>query len=116
MGPLLGIARFTFHEGRVEEFKQLSRRCMEIVQERDTGTLRYDIFLNADESEALVVEEYVDTAALMDHLANIGSELSSAILATASVRGELLGDLGAEMLAQLQGGPVQPFAPFLSRE
>ena len=115
MGQLLGIARFTFHEGRVEEFKQLSRRCMEIVRERDTGTLRYDIFLNADESEALVIEEYVDTAALMDHLANIGGELSAAILATASVHGELLGDLGPEMLAQLQGGPVQPFAPFLSR-
>jgi quinol monooxygenase YgiN len=115
MSRLLGIARFRFHEGRVEEFKQLSRRCMEIVQERDTGTLRYDIFLNADETEALVVEEYVDTAALMEHLANIGDELSSAILSTASVHGELLGDLGADLIEQLQGGPVQPFAPFLSK-
>ena len=35
---------------------------MEIVRESDTGTLRYDIFLNADESEALVIKEYVDTA------------------------------------------------------
>ena len=116
MSRLLGIARFRFHEGRVEEFKRLSLRCMEIVQASDTGTLRYDIFLNADESEALVVEEYVDTEALMEHLANIGEELSSAILATASVHGELLGDLGAELVAQLQGGPVQPFAPFLTTE
>jgi quinol monooxygenase YgiN len=115
MSRLLGIARFRFHEGRVEEFKHLSRRCMEIVQESDTGTLRYDIFLNADESEALVIEEYVDTAALMEHLANIGEDLSAAILATASVHGELLGDLSAEFKEQLQGGPVQPFAPFLSK-
>jgi quinol monooxygenase YgiN len=115
MSRLLGIARFTFHEGRVEEFKRLSRRCMEIVLERDSGTLRYDIFLNAEETEALVVEEYVDAAALMEHLANIGDELSTAILATASVHGELAGDLGAELIAQLQGGPVQPFAPFLSK-
>jgi hypothetical protein len=88
---------------------------MEIVRESDTGTLRYDIFLNADESEALVIEEYVDTASLMEHLANIGDDLSAAILATASVQGELLGDLSAEFTAQLQGGPVQPFAPFLSK-
>lgn len=38
MSRLLGIARFSFHEGRVEEFKRLSVLCMQIVQERDTGT------------------------------------------------------------------------------
>ena len=67
MSRLLGIARFRFKEGRVEEFKHLSRRCLEVVRERDTGTLRYDIFLNADESEALVIEEYADTAAPYSH-------------------------------------------------
>jgi quinol monooxygenase YgiN len=116
MSRLLGIARFRFHEGNVEDFKRLSLLCMQIVQERDTGTLRYDIFLNADESEALVVEEYVDTAALMEHLAHIGDELSAAILATASVHGELLGDLSEELVEQLRGGPVQPFAPFMSKD
>lgn len=116
MSRLLGIARFTFHQGRVEEFKHLSLRCMQIVQESDTGTLRYDIFLNADESEALVIEEYADTAALMEHLAHIGEDLSAAILATASVQGELLGDLSEELIEQLRGGPVQPFAPFLSKD
>ena len=116
MSPLLGIARFRFHRGRVEEFKQLSRRCLEIVQERDSGTLRYDIFLNADESEALVIEEYADTAALMEHLVNIGEDLSVAILATASVQGQLLGDLSSELKEQMQGGSVQPFAPFLSKD
>ncbi len=115
MSQLLGIARFRFHEGMVEEFKRLSHLCMEVVRTSDTGTLRYDIFLNADESEALVVEEYADASALMEHLANIGEELSSAILATASVHGELLGDLSEEFKQQLQGGPVQPFAPFLSK-
>jgi hypothetical protein len=89
---------------------------LEVVRERDTGTLRYDIFLNADESEALVIEEYVDTAAMMEHLASIGEDLSAAILATASVRGELLGDLSPEFKEQLQGGLVQPFAPFLAKD
>lgn len=113
MSRLLGIARFRFHAGRVEEFKALSRQCMEVVQRMDTGTLRYDVFMNDDESEALVIEEYEDSAALLEHLAHIGQDLSAAILATAAVQGELLGDLSEDFKEQLRGGPVKPFAPFL---
>lgn len=116
MPSLLGIARFQFHEGRLDEFKRLSQECMRIVRERDTGTLRYDIYLNADESEAVVIEEYVDLQALIDHMPNIGDELSQAILSTGDVRGEILGELSDDFRAQLDGGPVQPFAPFLSRD
>lgn len=32
MTELVGIARFKFHEGKVEEFKRLSARCMQIVR------------------------------------------------------------------------------------
>lgn len=35
---LVGIARFTFHEGKVEDFKRLSAQRMEIVRTKDTGT------------------------------------------------------------------------------
>ncbi|GAA5228266.1 putative quinol monooxygenase [Paeniglutamicibacter antarcticus] len=113
MSGLLGIAHFKFHEGKIEEFKRLSGKCRQIVQKHDTGTLRYDIFINAEQSEAIVVEEYVDAQALMDHSTHIGDELSAAIMATASVHGELLGELSDEFRAQLKGSPVQPFAPFL---
>jgi hypothetical protein len=32
VSELLGIARFTFHEGKVDDFKRLSEQCMEIVR------------------------------------------------------------------------------------
>src|SRR4051794_11078886 len=51
MSELVGIVRFKFHAGKVEEFKRLSARAMEIVRARDTGTLQYDTYFNADESE-----------------------------------------------------------------
>src|SRR5262245_44530858 len=41
-GELQGIARFTFHEGGLDEFERLSAECMEIVCEKDTGTLQYE--------------------------------------------------------------------------
>ena len=116
MSTLLGIARFTFAQGKVEEFKRLSQQCMEIVRAKDTGTLRYEIFLNDDESEAMVIEEYVDEQALIEHGQHLGDELSAAILATGSVHGELLGPLSSTFRTALAGGPVQPFAPFLSLE
>ena len=56
MSDLLGIARFKFHEGKLEEFKRLSAQAMEIVRTKDTGTLQYDIYLNDDQTECMVVE------------------------------------------------------------
>ncbi len=41
MSELLGIARFKFHEGKVEEYKRLSAEAMEIVRAKERGTLEY---------------------------------------------------------------------------
>jgi quinol monooxygenase YgiN len=113
VGELHGIARFRFHEGKVEEFKRLSERAMEIVRAKDTGTLRYDVYLNEDETEAIVCERYTDSQALFDHAEHLGDELMAAVLATGDVHGELLGEPSGELRAKL-GGPVQLFTPFLS--
>jgi hypothetical protein len=43
VSELQGIARFKFHEGKLDEFKRLSARAMEIARTRDTGTLQYEI-------------------------------------------------------------------------
>ena len=113
---LLGIARFKIHEGQLEEFKHLSAQCMEIVRAKDTGTLQYDIYINDDQSECIVIERYRDSEALIEHSAHIGGDLMEAILATGSVSGELLGEPSAELRAKLVGGPVRIFAPLLSLE
>ena len=114
VSELLGIARFTFHEGKVEEFKRLSAQAMEIVRTRDSGTLQYDIYLNVDESECMVIERYRDSSALIEHFENLG-DLSEAILATVSVvHGEVLGEVSAELRANLADGPVQLFTPYQS--
>ncbi len=111
---LQGIVRFRFHEGKVEDFKRLSVRCLEIVRTRDTGTLQYDTFFNDDETEAIVLERFTDVQALIEHGANIGDEMMQAILETGECFGELLGDLPAELKADLAGGPVQAFSLYQS--
>ncbi len=61
MSELQGIARSKFHEGELEEFKHLSAQCMEIVRTKDTGTLHYEISLNHDQSEYMVLARYRDS-------------------------------------------------------
>jgi quinol monooxygenase YgiN len=113
VSELQGIARFKFHEGKVEEFKRLSAECIEIARTKDTGTLQYEIYLNDDQSEAIVLERFKDSEALIEHLANLG-DLTEANLATGSVSGELLGEASAELRANLADSPVRLLTPFLS--
>jgi quinol monooxygenase YgiN len=113
VNELQGIARFRFHEGKVEEFKRLSAQCMEIVRAKDTGMLQYDIYFNDDQSECIVLERYRDSEALIEHTAHLG-DLMEATLATGSVSGELLGEPSAELRAKLAGSEVRLFTPFQS--
>jgi quinol monooxygenase YgiN len=113
VSELQGIARFKFHEGKLEEFKRLSAECMEIVRTKDTGTLQYEVYFNDDQSECIVLERYRDSEALIEHAGHIG-DLNEALLATGSVSGELLGEPSAELRANLADGPVRLFTPFQS--
>ena len=110
---LLGIGRFRFHEGKLEEFKRLSAQAMEIVRTMDSGTLQYDIYFNDDQSEGVVVERYKDSSALMEHAGHVG-HLMEAIFATGWVSSEMLGDPSAVIREKMADGGVRLFALFLS--
>ena len=114
MSELVGIVRFTFHPGKIDEFKRLTAQCLEIVRSQDRGTLQYDTYFNDDQSECIVIERFRDSQALIEHGANL-AHLMEAILATGSVHGELLGEPNPEVRANLTaGGPVQLFTPYSS--
>ena len=106
MTELLGIARLTIREGKLEEFKRLSAKCMEVVRTKDTGTLQYDLFLDRDGAEAVVIERYRDSQALLEHTANLG-ELSAALFEVCTGAGELLGTPSPELTKALEGSPVR---------
>ena len=115
MGELLGIARFRFLEGRREEYMRLSERALEMVRANEPGTLQYDLYLNDDQSECMVIERYRDSEAAMAHVANLG-HLFADVLATVSVvHGELLGEVSPEIRANLVGSEVPVvFTPYFS--
>ena len=114
MSELMGIVRFTFHDASaLAEFKRLSAECMRIVRAQDSGTLQYDTYFNADESQAFVIERFRDSAALIEHGEHMAAMMEP-ILATAIVTGELLGDLSPELRALMTGDNPQLFSRYAS--
>jgi quinol monooxygenase YgiN len=113
MSELLGIARFRFHPGKRDEYLRLADQANELVRTKDSGTLQYDLYLNGDQSECMIVERYRDSDAAMQHAENVGP-LFAPILATVSlVHGELLGEPSAKLRANLAGSDVPVlFTPY----
>lgn len=113
MGEIQGIGRFKLHEGKTDEFKRLSAQIMDIVRARDTGTLQYEIYLNDDESECVVLERYQDSQAVFEHAAHVG-DLMAALFATGSASSEMLGEPSADLHAMAAGSGIRLFRPFLA--
>ena len=112
---LQGVARFKFAAGDLQEFKRLSAQCIEIVRSKDTGTLQFEIYLNDDQSEAILLERYRDSDALIQHGKNLG-ELAEAIVRTGWVAGELIGQPSAELEETVTTTAIRIFRPFLSMQ
>jgi len=105
---LYSTARFKIHAGKVDEFKRLSRLCMESARSKDTGTLEYDVFLSDDQSEGVVHERYRDSESLLQHIANLG-ELMAAIMKVASFTGEICGTPSPALVTAFEGTGVRLF-------
>ena len=116
MSELLGIARFKFREGMREEYLRLSEQANAIVEAKDSGTLQYDLYLNDDQTECMIVERYRDSEAAMEHAANLGHLFADVLATVTIVHGELLGDASPELRANLAGTDVPVlFTPYRSR-
>ena len=106
-----GIARFKFHEDKLDKFKRLAAQRMEIVRTKDTGTLEYDIYFNDDQSDRIVHERYRDSEALIEYASHLG-DLNELIIAAGIVSGELLSEPSAEPRARMADSEVRLFTPY----
>jgi quinol monooxygenase YgiN len=113
MDEIKGIARVKFLPGKLEEWKRLTEQAMEIVRTKDTGTLHYEIFFNADQTEAIVFERYRDSDAALEHFANIG-HLMASLIETATITGELLGTPNDQIRSNLTGNQPKLYEPWLA--
>ena len=106
-------ARVVIHEGKLEEFKALAAQCMRAVRERDPGTLQYNWFFNAAQTECVVRETYKDSEPVLGHIANLGATLG-AILAVGDWTFEVFGSPSRELVQAAAGLHPKVYSPFQS--
>lgn len=100
-------------EGKLEELKRLVAKAMEIVRTEDRGTIEYAVFINAEGTECFVHERFRDSAASLEHSANIGS-LMQEFMATCTITGEVCGNPSPELRKALEAGGVKIYTPLQS--
>jgi quinol monooxygenase YgiN len=113
LSEIHGIARRKIRPGKLHEFKRLAAKRMELARTKDTGTLRYDLVLNGDETECIAHEHDRDSESLLEYTQNLGDTMT-AILATCTAAGELLGSPSPALRKALEGLPVRMFTPYLA--
>ena len=113
MGTIQGIARFKIQPENLKEFKRLSAECVRLAREKDSGTLRYELFFNDDQTECIVHEEYVDSESLIRHFQNMGDNAAE-LFAITEISGEIWGDPSPELRESLKGQNILVFLPYLT--
>ncbi len=76
MNKLEVSAHMTVRKGKLEGFNQQAAECIRQTKEKDTKTLRYDWFLNSDQTECEVREAYESSEGLIEHRMHIGEALN----------------------------------------
>ncbi|GLR68764.1 hypothetical protein GCM10010909_34460 [Acidocella aquatica] len=90
--------RFFINPGSFEAFRADAAALLQAVKDKDTGTVRYDWFYDAGESECLALDTYDDAAAMFAHMANC-HDAHERLLANATMVTEFLGALPEEAMA-----------------
>ncbi len=66
--------------GREEDFRALMKEMVSATEANEAGTLTYDWSINADGTVCHVLERYVDSAAVLTHLATFGEKFANRFL------------------------------------
>lgn len=108
MNDIQVSARLKIKLGKMEDFKKLANSCVEVVKQKDKGTIQYDWFYNDQKSECIVIERYVKSKAGLDHVANVG-ELLGRLVELSTISLEIYGSPSDDLKNALDGWDVTYF-------
>jgi quinol monooxygenase YgiN len=111
MNKLQVTARLKIHKGQLGDFKAVAKKCLRIVQDKDKGTLQYDWFLDEDAGVCLVQEQYRDSNAVLEHVANLGETMSE-LLSHADMELDVCGDPSPELMKAAESMKVSLYRYF----
>lgn len=112
MNRFQAVVRFAIHEAEAKAFERIAGEMIRLTREKDTGTVRFDIFLNDDGTEAVFYEEFVSPEARLEHLQNMG-EYVAAMLAIGTMRADVWANPDPALRASVEGFDVTFYTPYL---
>ena len=95
-------AHFKIHAGQLDAFKTLAKKCLDLTRNKDRGTLQYDWSITDDGTECMVLEEYKDSASVVQHIGNLGDTLG-ALMGLADLKLTIHGDPSPELMKGAEG-------------
>lgn len=112
MNRFQAVVRFAIHPGKRDEFKRIAEDMIRLTREKDTNTIRLDIFVNNDGSEAVFYEEFTSAEGRLEHLENMGGNVA-AMLAIGDMRADVWTHADPALRASVEGYDVTFYTPFL---
>lgn len=90
MNTIETYAKFTIHDGKLDEFKERVNAIVAAVREKDPGTLRYDWYIHEESMESIAMDAYLTENAMYAHQSNC-KDLHAAVRDCSDMVVEFLG-------------------------
>jgi hypothetical protein len=102
-------SEFTIVEGKIEEFKRIMHSIIESVEKNEHDMNAYQVYLNAEENKAFIVEWFKNSEAILLHLANVGPIFPGLLAIAPVMRLEVFGNVTKEAEDALRSIGAQIF-------
>ena len=102
--------KFKIQQGKLDLFKKRATAVLDIVKDRDPGTLRYDWFYDNDNNECIAMDTYKNAPAMFAHMKNC-HEAHAKLLDCSELTNRFLGALpdDAQQVAAKYKSHTLPF-------
>ncbi len=100
---------FKIADDKVEEFKKIMHSIIESVEKNEHDLNAYQVYLNAEENKAFIVEWFKNSEAILIHLANVGPVFPKLLAIAPVMRLEVFGNLTKEAEDALRSIGAQIF-------
>ena len=84
---------WTIVPGKVEEFKASAQELIDVVNEKEPNTLRYECYFDKDQTKSYVVEEYPNIEAVRAHMLHVTLTLRKLLKVSKITKATVLGEL-----------------------
>ena len=88
------------HDGQVDAFKSLAAEATALVEQNEPNMLGYQWYMNADQTECTLIEQYPSAEHILVHLGNVGEALGK-LLEIADISINVFGEIGDDARAAL---------------